>query len=282
MSHKRDFANYTDPMVPRLFKVAKRWRETPNTWSLLIASLDSEEKLSFAPGQFNMLYAFGTGEIPISISGEPGKTKSFMHTIHAIGPVSKALCKLQRGEMLGVRGPFGSPWPLEKAQGNDIILAAAGCGLAPLRAALLHLLSQRSLYGKIILLYGARSPQDLLYKKELDLWRQHLKVLVTVSSATGEWKGRVGHMTMFIPNVRFDPTRATAFICGPEMMIRATARELLGRGMSTGDIFVSIERNMKCGIGLCGHCQIGPFFVCKDGPVFAYDILREWLEKREV
>ena len=204
--------------------------------------------------------------------------------IRAVGPVSEALCRLPRGATVGVRGPYGNHWPVEAAVGSDVVVAAGGIGLAPLRPVLYHLLAQRPAYGNIVLLYGARTPQDLLYTDELARWRGRfdLEVGVTVDKATDGWQGHVGTVTTLIPKARFDPARTVAFVCGPEIMMRFTIRELQTRGVPDERIFISMERNMKCAIGLCGHCQLGPFFICKDGPVFAYSAIKEWFGKREV
>jgi len=228
--------------------------------------------------------------VPISISGNPVPRRDgvprprLVHTIRAVGTVTKAIRKLKRGDVLGVRGPFGSHWPIEEAVGKDIVMVAGGIGLAPLRPALDQLLSQRENYGKVVLLYGTRSPEDILYRRELERWRARfdLEVQVTVDRAMSPWQGNVGVVTTLIPRAPFDPLRAVAMICGPEVMMRFTILELQKRGVGTEHIFISMERNMKCAIGFCGHCQFGPTFVCKDGPVFRYDRIQEWFGKREI
>jgi NAD(P)H-flavin reductase len=231
-----------------------------------------------------MLYVFGVGEVPISISSDPGQTSALVHTMRAVGTVTKALRKLKRGDVLGVRGPYGSNWPVKEAEGSDVLIAAGGIGLPPLRPALYNILANREKYGKVVLLYGTRSPADMVYRKELEQWRGRfdLDVHVTVDRAVGAWRGNVGVVTTLLPKAHLDPTSTVAMICGPEMMMRFTALELQKRGVAIQDIYLSMERNMKCAIGFCGHCQLGPIFVCKDGPVFRYDRIKSLMEKREV
>ena len=273
-----------DPMVPRLFQVQTRRRETADTFTLTLASQDHAGGLAFAPGQFNMLYVYGMGEAPISISGDPARPGGLVHTVRAVGAVTRAICRLDKGSFLGVRGPFGTPWPVTQAHEHDLVIVAGGLGLAPLRPAIYHALNQRGEYGKIELIYGARTPQDLLYRKELERWRGRfdVRVHVTVDAAAADWRGHVGVVTNVISRARFDPENTMALICGPGVMMRFTVMEFLQQGVPPEKIFVSMERNMQCGLGLCGHCQLGPAFICKDGPVFPYTRIKPWFEKREV
>lgn len=275
---------YADPMLPQLYTVRRRRTELRHTVTLELQPAPAAALPPFAPGQCNMLYAFGIGEVPISISGDPGQRQSLVHTIRSVGAVSRALCALRPGAMLGVRGPFGSPWPVTEAVGKDVILAAGGLGLAPLRPAMYHLLAHREQYGKVILLYGTRSPEALLYRRQLEHWRARfdVEVLLTVDHATAAWHGSVGVLTKLMGRVPFEPQDTVAMICGPEVMMRFTVMELLHRGVAAGQIFLSMERNMKCAIGFCGHCQFGPTFVCKDGPVLCYDRIKTWFGQREV
>lgn len=272
-----------EPMLPRPFIVRRVQRDTADTFTLDLAPVDGSN-LQFRPGQFNMLYVFGIGEVPISISGDPSQPAILVHTIRAVGAVTRALQRLERGDVVGVRGPFGSAWPVEEAHGHDVVIAAGGIGLAPLRPALYHLLRHRGQYGRVALLYGARSPQDLLYARELRVWRSRfdVDVQVTVDRASGDWQGSVGVVTNLIGRSPFDPSATMAFVCGPEVMIRFAVLALQRRGVSDPSIFVSMERNMKCGVGLCGHCQFGPFFICKDGPVCRYDRIVPFFSLREV
>jgi NAD(P)H-flavin reductase len=277
-------ANLPDPMIPTPFVVQKVKRETADTYTLDLARADGAANFAFAPGQFNMLYAFGAGEAPISISGDPARPGTLVHTVRDVGNVTRAICRLKRGGVLGVRGPFGVPWPVDRVAGEDVLIIAGGLGLAPLRPALYHLLNHRGEFGNIEVIYGARTPQDLLYPRELEHWRGRfdLRVHVTVDAAEADWRSNVGVVTKIIGRARFDPPSTVALVCGPGVMMRFTVLELMNHGLQPEQVYVSMERNMKCGIGLCGHCQWGPFFVCKDGPVFRYDRIKDWFDRREV
>lgn len=271
--------------MPTQYRVEKVHRETRDTLTLRMRPEKSDEKIGpFQPGQFNMLFAFGIGEIPISISGDPANPSELTHTTRMVGAVSKAIGAARPGDILGVRGPYGNHWPVEEAAGQDIVIVAGGIGMAPLRPAIYQVLAHREKYGKIVILYGARNPDELLFTPELEKWRSRLdvEVGVTVDVGTGGWRGNVGVVTTLIPRANFDPKEATAFVCGPEVMFRFTAQALVDRGMERDRIYTSLERNMKCALGLCGHCQIGSYFVCKDGPVFRYDKVQEWLTRGEV
>ncbi len=273
-----------DPMLPQRYRIQRVRREIPDTFTLELEPENGVDIPQFATGQFNMLYVFGVGEIPISISGDPAKRKLLVHTTRAVGTVSKAMRALKANDVIGVRGPFGSYWPIKQAEGKDIVIAAGGIGLAPLRSVMYHIISHRERYGKTVLLYGARTPEDILYRHELEQWRAKfdLEVDVTVDRATGSWRGSVGVVTRLIPRASFDPHNTIAMVCGPEIMMRFTAAGLEQRGVALENIYVSMERNMKCAIGMCGHCQYGPNFVCKDGPVFQYSQIQGLLSKWEV
>jgi NAD(P)H-flavin reductase len=277
-------ATLPDPMLPRPYRVLHVRRETADTFTLELVPEGGSDIPQFATGQFNMLYVFGTGEIPISISGDPAKRRPLVHTTRAVGTVSRAMRELKPDDVIGVRGPFGSHWPIEQAEGRDVVIAAGGIGLAPLRSVMYHIISQREKYGKAVLLYGARTPANILYRRELEHWRAHfdLEVYVTVDNATGSWRGSVGVVSQLIPRAPFDPKNTIAMICGPEIMMRFTAAEFEKRGVAIENIYISMERNMKCAIGLCGHCQYVPHFVCKDGPVFQYSQVQGLLTKWEV
>lgn len=272
------------PMIPRLYRIQRMRRETHDTFTLVLVPKNGVEGQPFVPGQFNMLYVYGVGEVPISISGDPSNQKVLVHTIRSVGAVTKALRKMGRSVSIGLRGPFGSHWPVDEAIGSDVVIVAGGIGLAPLRPAVYKILSQREKYGKVVLLYGTRAPSDILYRRELEGWRARfdLEVAVTVDRAMGGWRGNVGVVTNLIGKATFDPLNAVAMICGPEVMMRFTAMELLKRGVAAENVFISMERNMKCAVGFCGHCQYGPTFICKDGPVFRYDRIRSLFSLREV
>lgn len=272
-----------NPMIPRACRITDFVRETGDTFTLELEPVNGHDGAGFLPGQFNMLYVFGVGEIPISMSGDP-KKRSMVHTTRAVGAVTKAMWQLRAGDQIGVRGPFGSSWPVEEARGNDVVLVAGGIGLAPLRPMLYRLLAHREDYGKIVLLYGTRTPEDILYRRELERWRSRfdLEVYVTVDRATGSWRGNVGVVPNLIRKAPFDPRNTLALVCGPEIMMRYTVQELQKRGVDSNRMYLSLERNMKCGIGTCGHCQCGPVFVCRDGPIFRFDRIEELFGKREI
>ncbi len=274
----------TEPMVTHRFKIQRITRETHDSHTLELEPAVSKEKFSFRPGQFNMLYAYGIGEVPISISGDPTDNSKLVHTVRSIGTVSSAICKLKKGSIIGVRGPLGTWWPLDEAKGNDVVIVIGGIGTAPLRGAIYYILAHRESYGQVVVLYGARSPKEFLFPKLFEQWRGRfdLDVHLTVDTAPSGWRGNVGLVTSLIPRASFDPYHTTALVCGPEVMMRFTIQELNKRGVENSDIYVSMERNMKCGIGHCGHCQLGPFFICKDGPVFKFSEIKQFFEKREI
>jgi NAD(P)H-flavin reductase len=281
-----------DPMTPTLYRVESYIKETSDTFTIGLApSVTGAGDLApvagqynCAPGQFNMLYAFGMGEVPISISACPSEANLLTHTTRDVGSITKALSNLKVGDMVGVRGPFGNHWPIEEAVGKDVVLVAGGIGLAPLRPVIHELLARRGEFGRVILLYGSRSPGDIIFKTELKKWnaKNGLIVYITVDRGSTHWRGSVGVVTRLIPKIRFDPENTVAMICGPEIMMHFTVDALKQRGMSGKDIYVSMERNMKCAVGFCGHCQFGEHFICKDGPVFTYDRLSSLFRKPEI
>jgi NAD(P)H-flavin reductase len=270
-------------MVPRVARVARTRRDGADIWTLEIDFAEGEP-FEFTPGQFNMLYAFGVGEAAISISGDPAEPRRVVHTIRAVGKVSEALTRLRPGDPLGLRGPFGKGWPVDAALGCDVMVVAGGLGLAPLRPAIYRLLAERPRFGRVALLYGTRSPSDILFQRELEAWRRRLDVdlQVTVDHAGGDWRGHVGVVTKLIPRASFDPLNTVALVCGPEIMMRYAVMALLTAGLSDRSIFLSMERNMKCAIGFCGHCQFGGSFVCRDGPVYGYDRISHLIDHAEI
>jgi len=255
-------------------------RETADSITLTI---EDPEARGFTPGQFYMLYSFGVGESAISISGDPARPRAIEHTIRSVGMVTAALSALRPGDRVGVRGPFGSGWPVDAATGGDVIVVAGGIGLAPLRPVVRHVIGARHRFGHVSVVVGARAPSELLFRDEIHEWRGRfdLDVRVTVDSADASWMGPIGVVTRLIPGVEVDPAKTIAMVCGPEVMMRFAAAELERLGVSPDRIFVSLERNMQCAAGVCGHCQMGPFFVCKDGPVFPYSQVAPYMGVRE-
>lgn len=270
-----------DPMMPQFFRVLRRRRELADTWTL---DLEPGGDFEFLPGQFNMVYAFGIGEVPVSISGDPAQPETLVHTIRAVGRTTEALCAAEPGSEIGIRGPYGTAWPVAAAEGGDLLVIAGGIGLAPIRPALYHVFANRSKYKRVSILIGGRSPDALLYPEEIRRWRSRFDayVDVTVDTSNSRWRGNVGVVTTLIKRAPIDPEATTAFVCGPEVMFRYAALGLAKVGVAPARTFVSMERNMKCAIGFCGHCQFGPDFVCKDGPVFAFDRIERLLRVREV
>ena len=270
-----------DPMVPRPFRIERVRQDTHDTFTI---DLEGGADLSFLPGQFNMLYVFGVGEVPISISSEPENGSTFQHTTRAVGTVTSALKRLKKGDTVGIRGPFGSSWPVAAAEGRDCIIVAGGIGLAPLRPVIYSVLAHRKKFQRVALLYGTRTPEDILFTRELERWRGKfdLDIQVTVDRGGQGWRGNVGVVTTLISRAPFDPANAMAMLCGPEVMMRFTLMELQRRGVASDRIYLSMERNMKCAIGFCGHCQYGPKFICKDGPVFRFDQIAPIFGKAEI
>lgn len=269
-------------LVPQPARILAVSEEVPGTVTLRLEAPARGD--TFQPGQFYMLYAFGIGEAPISCSGDPDASHELVHTIRAVGPVTRALTATEPGEIIGVRGPFGSIWPLEEARGLDVLFIAGGLGIAPLRPPLLYVLNRRDAYGRVMMLYGARSPEELLYATDRRAWagREDMELHVTVDHAAPGWKGAVGVVPALLERLALDPSRTVVMMCGPEVMMRFTVRELERLGLGAERLFVSMERNMKCATGFCGHCQFGPVFVCKDGPVFRFDRVAPLLSVREV
>ena len=273
-----------DPMVPVPYRVASRRDETHDSATLRLEPVEAAIP-AFLPGQFTMLYARGVGEIAISISGDPSAVDGALtQTIRDVGAVSRALHDAAPGELVGVRGPYGTTWGLDTAVGHDLVIVAGGVGLAPLRPVLLGALANRDAYRRVVLIAGARTPEEFLFTDQLALWsaRPDIEVEQTVDVPAEGWTGPVGFVTEPLARVALDPDRTIAFLCGPEPMMRFSANVLLGKGISATSIRVSLERNMQCGIGLCGHCQLGPLLICRDGPVIDYALAEQLLAVREL
>jgi NAD(P)H-flavin reductase len=291
-----------NPLVPLPYRVVERRREASDVVTLGLAP-PAGSALAFRTGQFNLLTAFGVGQAAISISGSPDGEPLIEHTVRDVGAVSHALCAADVGTVVGVCGPFGRGWGAEEiardSVSENVIVVAGGIGLAPLRGAVAHLVTARASGGRqrspspsarsgerpgrVTVLVGARTPDQIIFADDLERWRADgADVGVTVDMAGPGWGGRVGVVTTLLSSVDVDPARTTAFVCGPEVMIRFTARALLEKGLGPERLFVSLERNMQCGAGLCGHCQLGPLLLCRDGPVVAYtEVVSRLLCQRE-
>jgi len=271
----------TAPVLPARYRVAGRQEETHDTVTLDLRPVDQPIP-AYQPGQFTMLYAPGIGEVPVSISGT-GPDAGLVQTVRAVGAVTRALCAAGPGRLLGVRGPYGTGWDVASAADGDLLIVAGGIGLAPLRGALLSALGHRDRYRRIVVLIGARSPTELVFARELDQWRcSGAEAEVTVDQPSAGWTGHVGVVTQLLPRAGVDPARTTALVCGPEVMMRLTARQLLPLGVPARRIRVSLERNMRCGVAECGHCQLGPLLLCRDGPVVSYEVAAPLLAIREL
>ncbi len=275
-----------DPLITQPWNVQEYTNETSDTFTI---TLEPEipmngSEYAFKPGQFNMLYVFGVGEIPISICSDPETKNRISHTTRIVGTVTRAMSELKAGDAIGVRGPFGNPWPVVQAKNKDIIIIAGGIGLAPLRPAIYHILKNRDDYDRVALLYGARTQADILYRTELEHWSSRLdvEVFVTVDRGSSDWYGNVGVVTRLIQRAPLNPANSLVMICGPEIMMKYCVPELHTRGIRDEEIYVSMERNMQCAVGYCGHCQFGSEFVCKSGPVFKYSNIKKLINIEEL
>ena len=267
-------------MTPSPHRIVSRRRETADTWTVALEPLPGHELPVFAPGQFGMLYAFGVGEIPISVSGTATRLDPLRCTIRAVGGVSGTLAAVEPGDLVGLRGPFGSTWPLTDAIAGDVVIVAGGLGLAPLRPAIHHLLAHRDEYERVVICYGCRSAAELLYVNEFEEWRRRfdLDIDMIVDVGGPDWHGKVGVVTKLVELAAFEPGNTIAMACGPEIMLRFVALTLKARKLPPERLYISMERNMHCAIAQCGHCQFGPKFICREGPVLRYDDIEQWLK----
>ncbi len=277
----------SESMFPVPVQITEVHEENFNTrtFTMRIEDDSIREMYRWIPGQFNMIYVPGVGEAAISISGDPQEKGLIRHTIRVVGSVTRAISRLGRGGMVGLRGPFGRGWPLDDLpEGGDVVLVGGGIGLAPLRPVVYWLLRNRDNFRRVMLLYGCRTPEDRLYSGELDRWsaQEKIDVLVTVDNATSGWVGPVGVVTKLLQRIKVGAERTTVMVCGPRMLNRAAAYSFLQLHVPPERVFLSLERNMHCGFGQCGHCQYGPKFVCKDGPVFAFSEIADIFAKEEI
>jgi NAD(P)H-flavin reductase len=273
-----------DPMLPKLARIHAIKPEAYGISTFSMSFVDPEERAAyrFQPGQFNMLYLPGVGEVAISVSSDPGEPETLGHTIRYAGNVTRAIGRFKPGDVLGVRGPYGSHWPMNSRPGTDLLIVTGGIGLAPLRPVILSVLRQRDAYGRVILLYGARTPADLLYTDEFDQWREgNIELHVTVDLADENWRGQVGVVPQLFYRIRMDHKNTVVMTCGPEIMMRFVIYEALARRIPKDRIHISMERNMKCAVGFCGHCQFGPTFICKQGPVLNFAAIEPFFGKED-
>lgn len=271
-------------LVPSAYLVKKKDLECPRVVSLWLSPLENHDD-SFKPGQFLMVYVFGVGEAAISIAERGEEPGGYLITVRSVGTVSRALEHCKEKDVVGIRGPFGNGWPLKEAQSKNILLIAGGIGLPPLWSALSFILKNRSCYRDVFLLYGVRSPRDILYKEKLEALSkgQAVETKIAVELATSRtWNGTIGNVISLMDSLSFDPQKAVAFVCGPEPMMRFCAYALMKRGLAQENIYFSLERNMRCALGSCGHCQLGPLFLCKNGPVFSYQTVGSLLNISEI
>jgi sulfhydrogenase subunit gamma (sulfur reductase) len=277
-------ANGLDAGPPHIATVVSRTQESPTIFTLQLRLDDAAAQAAyrFAPGQFNMLYLYGVGEAPISIMSDPSDRDSIGHTIRVLGRVTHGLSNLKPGDQVGLRGPFGRGWPLQEIGGHDLVLVTGGLGCAPVVSVIHYVLKRRARFGKLVIIQGVKHAEDLIWRDQYDQWSRlpDTQVLVAASEGAALWPWHVGHMADLFSLARFNPQRAAAMMCGPEGMMRAAADSLLQRGLPESRLFLSMERNMQCAVGRCGHCQLGGSFVCRDGPVFNWGQVKSMLAHR--
>ncbi len=275
-----------DTWVPVPARILEVREENFNTRTFILQFVDAKlrEMYRFVPGQFNMIYLSGVGEAAISISSNPHQTQTLAHTIRLVGSVTRAIDRLGVGGIVGLRGPFGHGWPMDKLEGKDVVILAGGIGLAPLRPVIYWLLHHREHVKRVVILYGCRTPEDRLYARELEAWAENgaLDVLVTVDNATREWTGPVGVVTNLMRRIKVSAEHTVVMVCGPRILNRVAAWNFLQLHVPPTQVYVSLERNMNCGFGRCGHCQYGPKFVCRDGPVFCFADIADIFAKEEI
>ncbi len=262
-------------------QIVDKTQEAPDIYTYRLRLVDPQVRHAyrFDGGQFNMVSMFGVGEVAISIVSDPDEPSLLDHTIRIVGRVTRAIAGQEPGDLLGIRGPYGRGWPLQEARGRDVLVVTGGLGCAPVVGAIEYVFRRRSAYGAVRIVHGVKTPKDLLFRDRFDAWRTHPDTEVYLASDQPDktWRHHVGVVTELFEEVRVDPDRTMALMCGPEIMMRLGVPVLLKRGLAPESIYVSLERHMECGFGLCGHCQMGPYFLCKDGPVMRWDRIAPWL-----
>ncbi len=263
-----------NPYLPSEAVIVDRIAESPGIFTLRLELTNPEEHgaFDFTPGQFNMLYLYGVGEVPISIVSDPEEGGSIDHTIRAVGRVTKGIAKLQAGDRVGVRGPFGCGWPLDRAEGRDVLLVTGGLGCAPLVSVINYITKRRDRYRRLCIVQGVKHAADLIWRERYEAWAEmpQTRVLLAADRGASGWRWHVGLVTDLLQDVDIPVADSLVMLCGPEVMMSAAARALTARGFSDESLYLSMERNMHCAVRHCGHCQFGPEFVCRDGPVFQY------------
>ena len=262
-----------EPVPARIVKVV------PHTALEKVFTIELPDGLSLAhrPGQFVEVSILGVGEAPISISSSPSRSNgTFELCVRKAGDVTNAIHHLKASSFIGIRGPFGRGFPIEKFRGKDMLFAPGGLGLAPLRSLINQVLDERAMFGRVLILYGARNPSEMLFKDELARWanRADIELLTTVDKGDETWKGNVGVITTLFRQISINPRNTVAVTCGPPVMYRFVLMEFFGKGISEGNIYLSLKRRMKCGVGKCGHCQINNVYACQSGPVFPYSEIK--------
>ncbi|HET6370868.1 MAG TPA: FAD/NAD(P)-binding protein [Nitrospiria bacterium] len=275
-----------DPFIPHPAEIIERRPETRGIYTYRLRFVEEELRRSFRfqPGQFNMLYAFGAGEVAISIVSDPNDPDLLDHTIRIVGNVTGVLERLGKGDVVGLRGPYGSSWPLLEAEGKDVIIITGGLGCAPVVSVINYIVRRRASFGRLQIFHGVKTPKDLLYRERFRAWRKipNTEVYLTVDHPDQQWKYSVGVVTNLFSQVEIDGRNSIVMMCGPEVMMHFASRDLITHGVSADRIYLSMERNMKCAIAFCGHCQFGPTFVCREGPIYRYDRIKKWFEVREI
>jgi NAD(P)H-flavin reductase len=276
------------PTLPATVRRVVREAEDTYTYWSILDDHAARRAFAFRPGQISMLGVFGVGEVPISVSSDPARPMELAHTVRVCGRVTDVIGGLRAGDRVTVRGPFGRPWPVERARGGDLVIVAGGLGMAPLRSAVYDALRHRDAYRRVLLLVGARDPDQMLFRRQLETWmnwsrfQERIEVHLTVDVGDVRWPHGVGVITKLFPYVDIDPRASTIFTCGPEVMMRNAMRDLAALGVPDERLWLTLERNMHCAVRLCGHCQLGPYFVCADGPIFRWDEVADLLEVEEL
>jgi sulfhydrogenase subunit gamma (sulfur reductase) len=268
----------TNPYQPHEAIILERIQEAPSLFTLRLKLTDQklQDAYEFAPGQFNMLYLYGVGEVAISIVSDPVDSQIIDHTIRVVGRVTRGMANLKRGDRIGLRGPYGRGWPMLESSGKDIVIVTGGLGCAPVVSVINYVEQRREQYGRLNIVQGVKHTADFIWKQRYDQWRKLPQTKVLLAADVGEalWPWHVGPVTSLFDQLEFDPDNVAVMVCGPEGMMRVVCDHMRDKNVSASQIFLSMERNMQCAVGHCGHCQYGSQFICKHGPVFSYDRIR--------